>query len=158
MTGKSQLRQQARERRRALAAAMPDFALRLAAHADALPVKPGMIVGGYHAMAGEADPALLLARLVETGCAVAFPRVTNKGQALEFHHVPDGEVLAPGSFGIPEPLESWPRAVPDVLLVPLLARVAALEEELTALSGITEQVEGRLDGAIGEIRAALARS
>jgi predicted flap endonuclease-1-like 5' DNA nuclease len=40
----------------------------------------------------------------------------------------------------------------------LLARVAALEEELTALSGITEEVEGRLDGAIGQIRAALARS
>jgi 5-formyltetrahydrofolate cyclo-ligase len=59
--------------------------------------------------------------LVETGCTVAFPRVTGKDQPLEFHHVPDGEVLAPGSFGIPEPLESWPRAVPDVLLVPLLA-------------------------------------
>ena len=40
----------------------------------------------------------------------------------------------------------------------LLARIAALEEELAALSGITEEVEGRLDGAIGEIRAALARS
>ena len=40
----------------------------------------------------------------------------------------------------------------------LLARIAALEEELTALSSITEEVEGRLDGAIGEIRAALARS
>jgi hypothetical protein len=40
----------------------------------------------------------------------------------------------------------------------LLARVAALEEELAALSSITEDVEGRLDGAIGEIRAALARS
>jgi len=40
----------------------------------------------------------------------------------------------------------------------LLARIAQLEEELGALSGITEDVEGRLDGAIGEIRAALARS
>ena len=40
----------------------------------------------------------------------------------------------------------------------LLARIAALEEELASLSGITEEVEGRLDGAIGEIRAALARS
>ena len=39
----------------------------------------------------------------------------------------------------------------------LLARIAALEEELTALSGITEEVEGRLDGAIGEFRAALSR-
>ena len=40
----------------------------------------------------------------------------------------------------------------------LLTRIAALEEELTALSGITEEVETRLDGAIGDIRAALARS
>jgi len=39
----------------------------------------------------------------------------------------------------------------------LLARVAELEEELAALSSLTDDVEGRLDGAIGEIRAALAR-
>ena len=39
----------------------------------------------------------------------------------------------------------------------LLARVADLEDEIAALSGLTEEVEGRLDGAIGEIRAALAR-
>ena len=39
----------------------------------------------------------------------------------------------------------------------LQARIAELEDELAALSGLTEEVEGRLDGAIGEIRAALAR-
>ncbi|HEY0105661.1 MAG TPA: DUF4164 family protein [Rhizomicrobium sp.] len=39
----------------------------------------------------------------------------------------------------------------------LLARIAALEDENRALAGITEEVEGRLDGAIGEIRAALGR-
>jgi chromosome segregation ATPase len=39
----------------------------------------------------------------------------------------------------------------------LLARVAELEEEMAALSSATEEVEDRLDGAIGEIRAALAR-
>ena len=33
----------------------------------------------------------------------------------------------------------------------LLARIAELEEELAALSGVTQEVEGRLDGAIGEI-------
>jgi chromosome segregation ATPase len=38
-----------------------------------------------------------------------------------------------------------------------LARIAELEDEVAALSGLTEEVEGRLDGAIGEIRAALAR-
>ena len=39
----------------------------------------------------------------------------------------------------------------------LLARIAELEDELSALSSMTLEVEGRLDGAIGEIRAALAR-
>ena len=39
----------------------------------------------------------------------------------------------------------------------LLARIADLEEEVSLLSGLTEEVEGRLDGAMGEIRAALAR-
>jgi chromosome segregation ATPase len=39
----------------------------------------------------------------------------------------------------------------------LLGRIAELEDEIASLSGLTEEVEGRLDGAIGEIRAALAR-
>ena len=39
----------------------------------------------------------------------------------------------------------------------LLTRIAELEEEIALLSGLTEEVEGRLDGAMGEIRAALAR-
>jgi chromosome segregation ATPase len=39
----------------------------------------------------------------------------------------------------------------------LLTRIAQLEDELEALSSATQEVEGRLDGAIGEIRAALAR-
>jgi len=39
----------------------------------------------------------------------------------------------------------------------LLARIAQLEDELSALSSASQEVEGRLDGAIGEIRAALAR-
>jgi chromosome segregation ATPase len=39
----------------------------------------------------------------------------------------------------------------------LLARIAELEDEVAALSGLTEEVEGRLDGAMDEIRSALAR-
>ena len=39
----------------------------------------------------------------------------------------------------------------------LLARIAELEEEQAVLSSMTMEVEGRLDGAIGEICAALAR-
>ena len=39
----------------------------------------------------------------------------------------------------------------------LLARIAELEEEARALAGVTEEVEIKLDSAIGEIRAALGR-
>ena len=39
----------------------------------------------------------------------------------------------------------------------LLARITELEDEIAELSGLNEEVEGRLDGAMGEIRAALAR-
>jgi 5-formyltetrahydrofolate cyclo-ligase len=119
MTSKQELRRDARTRRKALADS--GFALAIAPYAEDLALTPGMIVGGYHALPDEADPSLLLARLVELGCQIAFPRVVTKDQPLEFHHVPDGDVLEPGSFGIPEPLSHWPRARPDLLLVPLLA-------------------------------------
>lgn len=39
----------------------------------------------------------------------------------------------------------------------LLARIAELEDETRAIAGVTDEVEGRLDEAITEIRAALAR-
>jgi 5-formyltetrahydrofolate cyclo-ligase len=123
MISKPELRRAARARRKALAA--PGFALAIAPYAEDLGLAPGTVVGGYHAHKDEADPSLLLARLVELGCAIAFPRVKHRDAPLEFHHVPDGEVLEPGSFGIPEPLGYWPRAAPSVLLVPLMAFDAA---------------------------------
>lgn len=119
MTNKSELRKDARARRVALAAAMPDFAARLAAHAGAL--APGGIVGGYHALPGEADPALLLVALAQRGHHIAFPRVVGKGAALEFHRIPDGDRLRPGAWGLQEPAAHFPVVKPDMLLVPLLA-------------------------------------
>ena len=116
---KQALRRAARENR--LTLARPGFAGEIARHSDALGIAPGAVVGGYHALPDEADPAALLERLAALGCRIAFPRVTGKGLKLEFHVVPDGESLAPGAFGICEPHASWPRANPTVLLVPLLA-------------------------------------
>jgi 5-formyltetrahydrofolate cyclo-ligase len=121
LSEKHQLRHAAREHRKALMLAAPDFAQVLARHAEALGIAPGMIVGGYHAMPEEADPAALLERLVALGAHAAFPRVAARGQPLEYHRVPDGEVRAPGTFGIREPLASWPPVTPHILLVPLLA-------------------------------------
>ena len=118
MLSKAELRNESRVRRKTLAS--PGFAAALARHAESLNLMPGSIVGGYHAHGSEADPALLLKRLVELGCHVAFPRV-QEGGPLTFHRVPDGEVLHPGSFGIAEPLAHWPSLTPSLLLVPLLA-------------------------------------
>jgi len=118
---KSELRREARERRALLAVAQPDFALRLAASAPALALRPGTIVGGYHALPREADPALLLEQLIALGCHVALPRVAAKDLPLAFHLVADGDVLRVGMYGIAEPADHFPRALPDVLLVPLLA-------------------------------------
>ena len=116
---KPALRAAAREKRLSLKNA--GFAAAIARYAEDLKPAAGTIVGGYHALPDEADPALLLERLVELGCHIAFPRVVGKGLPLEFHRVPDGEVLAAGAFGIHEPMDIWPRAVPRLLLVPLLA-------------------------------------
>lgn len=123
MISKQELRAAARQKRLTLARA--DFAVAIARHAEALQIAKGSVVSGYHAFSEEADPALLLERLVERGCHVAYPRVAGKNLPLEFHRVPDGEVLAPGAFGIHEPLEAWPGVVPTHLLVPLLAFDAA---------------------------------
>ena len=116
---KAQLRDVARARRAELLS--DGFGAAIAAHAERLKIVPGAIVAGYHAHRDEADPALLLEALTRMGAHIAFPRVTATDAALEFHRVPDGEILHAGAFGIREPLEHWPRARPDILLVPLLA-------------------------------------
>lgn len=119
LASKHDLRHAAREKRKLLAD--PGFAARLAAHARALNVAKDAVVGAYCALPDEADPALLLQALVEQGAHIAFPRVAGKGQPLDYHRVPDGEVLAPGAYGIHEPLAHWPAVTPGLLLVPLLA-------------------------------------
>jgi 5-formyltetrahydrofolate cyclo-ligase len=118
---KSNLRDEARGRRAVLAAECPDFADRLAAHADALAIPAGSVVGAYVAMTGEADPHLLLKKLALADCTFAFPRVAAKKQPLAFHHWQPGRELIKSAFGVPEPAEDWPRAHPDILLVPMLA-------------------------------------
>lgn len=118
---KAHLRDAARGRRAVLAAECPDFAERLAAHAHALDIPRGSVVGAYVAMEGEADPHLLLETLARGDCTFAFPRVAAKKQPLHFHNRPSGREFVRSAFGVPEPAEDWPRAQPDVLLVPMLA-------------------------------------
>ncbi|MEP6828839.1 MAG: 5-formyltetrahydrofolate cyclo-ligase [Rhizomicrobium sp.] len=119
MPSKADIRDLARRRRADLRT--DGFAAAIAAHAGLLKIAAGTIVAGYHAHHDEADPALLLQALAQTGAHIAFPRVVAKDAALEFHRIPDGEIMNPGAHGIHEPLAHWPRVVPAILLVPLLA-------------------------------------
>jgi len=119
MTSKSELRKLAREKRKSVA--HPNIGVELAAYVGLLKISRGSVVGGYHALPDEADPALLLQALVAGGCHIAFPRIVAPGLPLEFHLVPDGEVLQRGAYGIHEPAAHWPSVMPHLLLVPLLA-------------------------------------
>ena len=119
LASKSELRRAAREKRRQFP--HPDIGAARPPHAPALNLPRGTIVGGYHALPGEADPALLLGRLAAQGCRIAFPRMVARDLPLEFHLVPDGEMLKLGAHGIHEPRSDWPSVMPHLLLVPLLA-------------------------------------
>ena len=118
---KNHLRDQARGRRAVLAAECPDFAGRVAAHTDALAIPLGSVVGAYVAMAGEADPHLILKKLALMDCTFAFPRVAAKKKPLEFHLWQAGRELVKSAFGVLEPASDWPPAHPSILLVPMLA-------------------------------------
>jgi len=121
MSAKSELRLQARAARVPLARAVPDHAARLAAHAGALAIADGSLVGAYVAMGDEADPRLLLQALAARGCRFAFPRVAQKRAPLDFHHVQPDAAFTRSAFGVAEPAPDWPRAAPKIFLVPLLA-------------------------------------
>ena len=115
------LRNEARARRAALAAACPDFAARIADQIVSLDIPPASIVSSYVALEGEADPKLLADALAIRGHEVCFPRVHQKAQPLHFHTAMPGEHFVKSAFGVLEPRSDWPLATPSVLLVPLLA-------------------------------------
>ena len=98
-----------------------DIASTLAGSAASLNIAPGSIVGGYHAIQDEADPAQLLQALAKAGAIIAYPRMAQKNAALDFHLMADGEALRPGLLNIHEPQAHWQKVIPDMLLVPLLA-------------------------------------
>ena len=110
---KTHLRDEARGRRAVLAAECPDFAGRVAEHVAALAIPADSVVGAYVAMAGEADPHLILKKLALADCSFAFPRVAAKKQPLEFHLWQAGRELVKSAFGVLEPAADWPLAHPQ---------------------------------------------
>ena len=83
--------------------------------------------------------------------AEATKRLTDALTRLEEHLVPEVEAQAARARA-----EAQIAALTQEREV-LLARIAELEEETRVLASTTEEVEGRLDSAIAEIRGALGR-
>jgi len=116
------MREEAMARRAVLRAATPDAAQRMARNfVDLIPIAPGAVVSAFVAIGEEADPAPLIELLRGKGHPIALPRVVRKGEKLAFHLYEPGAKLIPGVFGLSQPGKDWPEAVPDVLIVPLLA-------------------------------------
>lgn len=116
-------RRLARQRRDAasatLGATAPDL---IADHfLSAIPRVSGDIIAGYAAIGSEADPLVLLSRLIAHGHVCALPRVAAPNAALVFHCWRPGDALVSGAHGTFEPSRQALVCEPDILLVPLLA-------------------------------------
>lgn len=119
---KKALRDEASARRADLATSVADSSRRMAENfLTSIPVPNGATVSAYVAIGDEADPAPLIAALRSRGHTIALPRVVRKSERLAFHVYEPGATLVPGVFGLSQPAPDWPEAVPDVLVVPLLA-------------------------------------
>jgi 5-formyltetrahydrofolate cyclo-ligase len=119
---KQAMREEALARRLALRTAAPDAAWRMARNfLAAIPLPRSAVVSAFIAIGEETDPAPLIDLLRKEGHPIALPRVVRKGEKLAFHLYEEGATLVPGVFGLSQPGKDWPEAIPDVLVVPLLA-------------------------------------
>lgn len=82
---------------------------------------PGAVVGGFWPMGAEIDTRPLMRRLEAAGHPLALPVTPPRGQPLVFRRWRFGAPLVSGRFGTSVPSEEAGEAVPDFLLVPLLA-------------------------------------
>jgi 5-formyltetrahydrofolate cyclo-ligase len=119
---KQAMREEALARRAVLHAQSPDAAERMARNfVGAIPLPDRAVISAFVAIGEETDPAPLIGLLRARGHRIALPRVVKKGEKLAFHAYESGSTLIPGVFGLSEPGKDWPAAIPDVLIVPLLA-------------------------------------
>jgi 5-formyltetrahydrofolate cyclo-ligase len=92
--------------------------------ADRLPelvAAEAAVVAAYWPLPGELDPRPALERLAARGHRLALPRMQGKTLPLAFHAWDWGQALVRGGFAVMQPDQAAPTAIPDVVLVPLLA-------------------------------------
>ena len=120
-TSKSALRQRLLAERVAASSARPQAADRLAAHfAPNWRPHKGQVVAGYWPLHHELDPRPLMAAFLDMGASLCLPVMQRDDQPLIFRSWRDGDRLETGTFGVEEPTDRAPEAVPDLVLVPLV--------------------------------------
>lgn len=121
-TEKSVLRAQSLDARRAL---KPEFtrlaSLQLIAQLAPLLGGAARCIAGYCATGGEMNVFPSLSKLSRQGHWLCLPVVASRGEPLRFRLWEPEHPLQKGSYGINAPLDSAPEAIPDTLLVPLVA-------------------------------------
>ena len=119
---KTVLRERMKGERRAAARARPDAGKHAAsAFLNAIERPQGTIISAYYPIKGELDTEPLVSALIEEGTRVAMPVVVKKKAPLIFRAYMPGEELVPGPYGEMTPTENAPEAIPDIIIVPLLA-------------------------------------
>lgn len=121
MTSKDQLRVEARAKRARLAAALPEFAQRIAHFADEIALAPNAAIASYWPLRDEADPRRLATELARRGHLILLPSIPERNAVLMFRLWEEGDAVAPGLFGVQEPQPTAPAGEPAAILAPLLA-------------------------------------
>jgi 5-formyltetrahydrofolate cyclo-ligase len=87
---------------------------------DGVEIGKGEVVAGYWPIRDEMDVKSVIAKLMDSGQPVCLPVVLGDEQPLELRLWQDGSPLYEAGFGTLAPPEEAPRAMPDVILMPLL--------------------------------------
>ena len=123
--GKTALRAQYRAARDAYVAALDTtgktLAFRQAPQMLSQLFKPGVVVAGYCAIGSEADPRHMLDQAAAMGCTIALPFVVSRVAPMQFLEWQTDSPLVPGVFGLRQPESSAAVAIPDIVMVPLVA-------------------------------------
>lgn len=80
----------------------------------------GQVVAAYWPIRDEMDCQAILIKLMDARQPVCLPVVLGEGEPLELRLWQDGAPLYPSGFGTLAPEELAPKAVPDIVLMPLL--------------------------------------
>lgn len=93
-----------------------------------LPLIPAGATIALYAAIGDEAPAFAYARhFHEAGHRIAMPSFSGRGAPMEFRHWASPhieELMEPGPYGAPQPLDDAERLEPDVFFVPLIGFTA----------------------------------